>query len=148
MNWLVKPFNELTAAELYEMLRLRSTVFVVEQNCVFLDMDNKDQHSLHLLGYVNDRLTAYSRLVPAGISYKEPSIGRVCTDAEYRNRGIGKELMNVSIRELGLHFGNMAIRIGAQLYLKRFYESFGFRQIGDEYLEDGIPHIEMLREHT
>lgn len=146
MNWQVKPFCELTSAELYEILRLRSNVFVVEQHCVFLDMDNKDQQCLHLLGYVNDRLAAYSRLVPAGISYEEPSIGRVCTDPEYRSIGLGKELMNVSIKALELHFGTAAIRIGAQLYLKRFYESLGFRQISEEYLEDGIAHIEMIRE--
>ena len=122
----------------------RSLVFVVEQNCVFHDMDGKDQQSMHLLGYTDDKLVACSRLVPAGVSYKEMSIGRVVSHPDYRRTGAGKELMQqsiVCIRELwGLH----PVRIGAQQYLKAFYESFGFVQEGDMYLEDGIPHIEML----
>lgn len=142
--WTVKPFNELTSHELYAILRLRSEVFVVEQNCVFLDMDNKDQHCLHLMGWQNDQLMAYTRLVPAGISYEEISIGRVVSSPLARGTGIGRELMNRSIEEVILRWGSYDIKIGAQLYLKKFYESIGFIQTSDIYLEDNIEHIEMI----
>jgi len=145
LNWRLKAFDELSNYELYEVLKLRSKVFVVEQNCVFLDMDNKDTKCLHLLGFADGALVAYSRLVPAGVSYKEMAIGRVVTDPEYRRKGMGKELMELSIEKIIDSFGNSPIRIGAQVYLKDFYESFGFNINSPEYLEDGIPHVEMLR---
>ncbi len=144
MNWKTKTFSELNNYELYEILKLRSKVFVVEQNCVFLDMDDKDQKSLHVMGFENDVLMAYSRLVPAGVSYKEVAIGRVVTDPEYRRKNAGRELMALSIDKLYEAFGKQEIRIGAQCYLRDFYESFGFAKDGEEYLEDGIPHIEMI----
>lgn len=144
MNWKAKAFNELNNYELYEILKLRAKVFVVEQNCVFQDMDDKDQKSLHILGFEDDVLVAYSRLVPSGVSYKEAAIGRVVTDPVYRRNGAGKELMQVSIDKLNEEFGKQPIRIGAQCYLKAFYESFGFIVCSEEYLEDGIPHIEMI----
>ncbi len=142
--WILKKFEELSVAELYEILKLRSEVFVVEQNCVFLDMDDKDQRSLHLMGLHENKLVAYTRLVPAGVSYEYPSIGRVVTSPTARQNGFGKLLMEKSIQECRNIFGNTTIKIGAQLYLKKFYESFGFIQSSDTYLEDGIEHIEML----
>jgi ElaA protein len=145
IKWISKKFHDLTVDELYAQLRLRSEVFVVEQNCVFLDMDDKDQKCDHLLGWIGDDLAASARIVPAGISYSEPSIGRVVTSPKYRGTGSGKELMEEAIRlTIQLH-GNQPIRIGAQLYLKKFYTSLGFIADGEIYLEDGIEHIEMVR---
>lgn len=145
LNWRLKAFVELSNYELYEVLKLRSKVFVVEQNCVFLDMDDKDTKCLHLMGFADSALVAYSRLVPAGVSYKEMSIGRVVTDPDYRAKGMGKELMELSVEKAIESYGEGPIRIGAQLYLKSFYERFGFNINSTEYIEDGIPHIEMLR---
>jgi ElaA protein len=144
IDWKCKPFQQLTPDELYAVLRLRSEVFVVEQNCVFLDADNKDQPSLHIMGWKGDLLAAYARLVPAGISYREPSIGRVVTSPSLRSLGLGKELMKQAINILYTRWGNTDIKIGAQLYLERFYNSFGFQRSSDVYMEDGIEHIEML----
>ena len=144
-EWVIKTFNDLTPKELYDILRLRSEVFVVEQNCVFLDMDNKDQECHHLMGILNNQLVAYTRLVPPGHIYEHPSIGRVVTSLEIRNSGIGKELIRQSIAGIQNLYGDTPIKIGAQLYLKRFYESFGFKQTSDIYLEDGIEHIYMLK---
>lgn len=146
ITWVIKKFNELSPIELYAILRLRSEVFVVEQNCVFLDMDNKDQSSYHLMGWNNDVLIAYTRIVPPGISYEQPSIGRVVTSPAARGGGTGKLLMEESIIQSEKHFGNLPIRIGAQLYLKKFYASLGFEQSSDIYDEDGIDHIEMIRQ--
>lgn len=145
MNWVYKSFEELNGTEMYELLKLRSLVFVVEQDCVFLDIDDKDQESFHLLGYEDDALVAYSRIVPAGVSYTEISIGRVVTHPSYRRKGLGKELMETSIACIEDRYGKQAIHIGAQVYLKSFYESFGFNTISEVYIEDGIPHVEMLR---
>lgn len=144
INWIHKTFSELTTSELYALLRLRTEVFVVEQNCVFQDMDNKDQKSHHLMGWVGDDLVAYARILPAGVSYVEPSIGRVVSDPTYRGKGAGRELMLEAIeRTMALH-GKQPIRIGAQLYLNQFYRSLGFVNQGDVYLEDGIEHVEMI----
>ena len=145
MNWKLKKFQELTVDELYDVLRLRSEVFVVEQNCVFLDMDNIDQESYHLLGYEGSELVAYTRLVPAGKTGKLPSIGRVVTSTRHRGKGRGKELMEKSISETIRLFGNTPIKIGAQLYLRNFYSALGFEQTSEVYMEDGIEHIEMVR---
>ncbi|HEX9511383.1 MAG TPA: GNAT family N-acetyltransferase [Puia sp.] len=149
-DWTCKKFGELNPDELYAILRLRSEVFVVEQNCVFLDMDNKDQTSHHLMGWRKEegqqhsKLLGYSRIVPAGFSYVESSIGRIVTSPAARGTGIGKDLLQQSIKRLYDLHGKRVIRIGAQYYLKKFYESFGFEQASDLYLEDGIEHIEML----
>jgi ElaA protein len=143
-NWTCKKFTALTTEELYMILRLRSEVFVVEQNCVFLDMDNKDQYCDHLMGWSDNILLGYSRIVPAGISYVETSIGRIVSSPAARGKGIGRELLKESIDTLYILHGKRVIRIGAQYYLKKFYESFGFVQKGEIYLEDGIEHIEML----
>ena len=146
LNWVFKPFDALSLQELYALLRLRSEVFVVEQNCVFLDMDDKDQLCHHLLGYKGDLLAAYTRIVPKGVSYDEyASIGRVVTSPQVRGEGRGRELMEESIRRLHELYGVVPIKIGAQLYLKAFYNSLGFEQCGEVYDEDGIDHIPMLR---
>ncbi|HPG12173.1 MAG TPA: GNAT family N-acetyltransferase [Chitinophagaceae bacterium] len=145
IEWVIKKFELLTPDELYAILQLRNEVFVVEQNCVFQDADNKDQFSTHLMGWQDNTLIAYTRLVPPGKAYPEPSIGRVVTAKSVRNKGAGKLLMERSISEIENVWGNVAIKIGAQLYLKKFYSDLGFIQSGDIYLEDGIEHIEMLR---
>jgi ElaA protein len=139
------PFAELTVHDLYELLRLRSEVFVVEQNCVFLDQDDKDQKCHHLLLYANDKLAAYSRLVPAGLSYTEPAIGRVVTSPAFRGSGLGRKVMELAIQGCEGLFGLQDIRIGAQTYALPFYRSLGFVTDGETYDEDGIEHIEMVR---
>lgn len=145
INWLLIKFEELTPYQLYAVLQLRNEVFVVEQNCVFQDADDKDQQSYHLMGFDGATLVAYTRLVPAGVSYTEASIGRVVTAPSVRRLGAGRQLMQQSIEALYNLFGHVPIKIGAQLYLKSFYESFGFMQISEIYLEDGIKHIHMLK---
>jgi ElaA protein len=146
LEWRLKSFDTLTNEELYALLRLRSEVFVVEQHCVFLDMDDKDQHCWHLLGYKGPLLAAYTRLVPQGVVYPDyPSIGRVVTSPQVRGEGMGRQLMLASIIQLEQLWGDSSIKIGAQLYLKSFYESLGFEVCGDVYDEDGIDHIPMLR---
>lgn len=144
INWILKSFPQLTTEELYALLRLRNIVFVVEQDCPYLDTDGKDQASWHLMAFDDDRLVAYTRIIPPGISYEEVSIGRVVTAPEARGSGIGRELMEQSLRHCETLFGQVPIRIGAQQYLERFYASLGFISTGEPYLDDGIPHIEML----
>jgi ElaA protein len=148
IDWRLRLFDELTPHELYAALQLRNEVFVVEQACVFQDADDKDQASYHLLGYQQNKLVAYTRLVPPGVAYKEASIGRVVTSPSVRGSGTGRLLMQQSIQKTYDLFGVNPIKIGAQLYLKKFYESFGFVQVGEPYLEDGIPHIYMLKKSS
>lgn len=143
LTWITKKFDELTPYELYQILRLRSEIFVVEQNCVYLDADNKDQESYHLMGYQGGELVAYTRLLPPGVSYECASIGRVVTSSSVRGKGIGKLLMDRSISEVFRLFGERRIRIGAQYHLKAFYNSLGFEQSSNIYDEDGIDHIQM-----
>lgn len=140
------PFAELTVAQLHAILKLRSEVFVVEQNCVFLDIDAVDAKAYHFFALDKEgNCIANARLIPAYVVYNYCSIGRVVTHAAYRKLGLGRQLMKQSIEKCYLLFGeNETIKIGAQLYLKEFYSSFGFKQIGEEYIEDGIPHIHML----
>ena len=152
ISWSCKAFNSLTPDELYSILQLRNEVFVVEQNCVFQDCDDKDQQSQHFMGWSEElhpeqqnKLIAYTRLMPAGLAYEEISIGRVVTSPSIRSKQIGKELMVRSIEKLHELFGNLPIKIGAQLYLKQFYGSLGFTQCSEVYLEDGIEHIKMIR---
>jgi ElaA protein len=142
---ICKPFAELTPFQVYDALRLRSEVFVVEQNCVFLDMDNKDKQCYHVLLYQEEQLLACARLVPAGLSYKEMSIGRIVTSPLVRGKGMGKVLVAQSIDACYQLFGKGPIKIGAQLYAKAFYEQFGFQQAGQVYDEDGIDHIPMIK---
>ena len=125
-------------------MQLRNEVFVVEQNCVFQDADDKDQESWHVMAWIDDRLTGYTRLVPAGVSYAEASIGRVVIFPKMRKSGLGKKLMEKSIEMVFSLWNKQPIRIGAQVYLKKFYESFGFQQCSDIYLEDNIEHIHMI----
>lgn len=144
INWQCKFFDELSVDELYAILQLRNEVFVVEQNCVYQDADSKDKLSYHITGWKNDALIAYTRLIPPGVVYAESSIGRVVTSFAYRKTGAGKELMNQSIKTCKKLFREKPIKIGAQLYLKKFYLSFGFVQTSEIYLEDNIQHIEMI----
>lgn len=145
LEWKIKPFEALTVYELYDLLKVRSEIFVVEQNCVYLDPDGKDKLALHLLGEFEGRIVAYSRLFEAGISFDNASIGRVTVDAYYRDRKWGHDLMREAIAGIKANYGADKITIGAQLYLKKFYESHGFLQTSEMYLEDDIPHIEMQR---
>ena len=145
MRFELKQFDALTPQELYGIIWLRNEVFVVEQQCVFQDADYKDYKAWHLMGFdADNQLIAYCRLLPRGVSYAEASIGRVVVHPAVRRTGAGKKLMQQAIAHCKKKFGTGPIRIGAQLYLKRFYESFGFRTEGAIYLEDGIEHIEML----
>ena len=146
IQWVLKKFDDLSPHEVYAILQLRNEVFVVEQNCVFQDADDKDQNSYHFMGFDGNKLVAYTRLVPAGEIYVQPSIGRVVTSPSVRGIGTGRELMLGSIAAVEKLFGAGPIKIGAQLYLKKFYESLGFQQVSDIYLEDGIEHIYMIRE--
>lgn len=146
IDWKLKSFDDLSNKELYSIMQLRAEVFVVEQNCPYQDADGKDLKSFHLMGFdTNGKLIAYTRILPPNISYSEASIGRVVSSPSVRGKGVGKKLMEQSIVEIEKSFGRVPIKIGAQLYLKKFYEDFGFEMSSDEYLEDNIPHIEMLR---
>lgn len=144
-GWSCKPFTALTPDELYAILRLRIDVFIVEQQCIFQDADNNDQQAMHLMFWENNQLAAYSRLFAPGIMYPESSIGRILTNSQFRNKNYGKKLLTESIQQIYRLYGLQPIQIGAQLYLKKFYESFGFRQSGDIYVEDGIDHIHMIK---
>ncbi|WP_431096372.1 GNAT family N-acetyltransferase [Polaromonas aquatica] len=145
IDWRFVPFSALTTLELYDMLQLRSEVFVVEQACVFQDMDGADQKAMHLLGAKDGKLVAYARCFAAGEKFAEASIGRVVTHMSARGGGIGHVLIKESIDSLVRHWGAQPIRIGAQARLEKFYNQHGFVQNGEPYIEDGIPHIEMLR---
>lgn len=146
IEWKIKPFDALSVHELYDILKLRSEVFVVEQNCVYLDLDGKDKIALHLFAEYDGNIVAHARLFKAGISFDNASIGRVVVDTNYRDRKWGHDLMREAIAEIKQHFNESKITIGAQLYLQKFYESHGFVQTSEMYLEDDIPHIEMTKE--
>ncbi|CAN7525834.1 GNAT family N-acetyltransferase [Rhizobacter sp. LjRoot28] len=143
--WHHQRFDELDAATLYAILRLRSEVFVVEQQCVYGDVDGKDARAHHVWAMDGDHLVAYARVLAPGVSFDEASIGRVVTAPRYRSIGAGGLLVARSIEACERSFGPQAIRIGAQSHLQRFYGRFGFVACSDEYVEDGIPHIDMLR---
>jgi ElaA protein len=143
--WRFAPFGELGAREVHDILQARSAVFVVEQNCVFQDMDGADAASWHLFARRQGAIAAYCRIVPAGVKFAEPSIGRVLTAQAARSTGLGRSLMREAIGRCAALWPGAAIRIGAQLHLERFYGEFGFARASAPYEEDGIPHIEMLR---
>lgn len=143
-HFALKPFEALTPNDLYAIIRLRNEVFVVEQNCVFQDADNKDQNSEHLMYWQGETLIAYCRLLPQGLAYTEMSIGRVVSSPAARGTGAGKQLIAAAINYCYQKFGKEPIRIGAQCYLLKFYAAFGFEEEGDIYLEDGIEHVEMI----
>ena len=143
-TWQCKSFEELTNIGLYKILQLRNEVFAVEQNSVYQDCDDKDLQSYHLSGWKDDRLVAYSRILPPGIAYPNAaSIGRVVISPAARGQGLGRQVVSKSLDNLYLLFGHVPVIIGAQFYLKKFYESFSFVQMGDLYVEDGIQHIRM-----
>lgn len=144
LEWSCKEFPDISPGELYKILQLRVEVFIVEQQCIYQDCDDKDQQSLHLMGWDGSKLAAYARLLPPGLSYPSPSIGRVVISPSSRKDGYGRELMNHAIATVRSVYNTNTIIIGAQLYLKLFYSSLGFRQDSDIYLEDGIEHIKMI----
>lgn len=145
LRWVTKTFSELTVDELYDVLRLRSEVFIVEQKCIFLDIDNNDRKAFHTIGFIGDEVVATTRLFDKDIMYDGyQSIGRVVGSPRHRGLGIGKALMQYSISECERLFGKGPIKIGAQLYLKKFYSEQGFKQSGEVYLEDEIDHIPMI----
>ncbi|MDO9404463.1 MAG: GNAT family N-acetyltransferase [Polaromonas sp.] len=144
IDWHFKAFGEMSLHELYAMLQLRSEVFVVEQQCIFQDLDGSDDQAMHLLGYRDGALLAYARCFGPGVKYDEASIGRVITHASLRGHGGGHLLMREAIQRTSAHWGAQTIRIGAQARLERFYNGHGFGKTGESYMEDGIPHIHML----
>lgn len=145
IHWQCSTFDQLQPRQLYAILQSRSEVFVLEQNCLYQDMDGKDPHCQHLAAWDDEQqLLAYLRIVPPGLSYPEASLGRVITTARARGRGLGKELLQRGIQACQTAYPNTPLRIGAQQYLETFYASFGFVTVSAMYLEDGIPHIEML----
>jgi ElaA protein len=144
-NWKIKSFNELSLQELYSMLQLRSEVFVVEQNCVYQDIDGKDEKALHLLGEIDQKLVAYARIFKPNDYFEKASIGRVIVKQSSRELKLGHELMQNAIEAIEKHFNETKITISAQLYLQKFYESHGFVRTSEVYLEDDIDHVEMKR---
>jgi ElaA protein len=146
MNFSIQTFRDLDNKQLYEIIRLRNEVFVVEQNCPYQDADGKDYHATHVYCCDdNGRVLAYCRLLPPGVSYKECSIGRVVNAPDQRGKGLGRALMETAIEYIEHTWKYSEIRISAQKYLEAFYGSLGFKTCSEEYLEDGIPHVEMLR---
>ena len=145
MNIVIKKFDELTLNELYQILQLRSQVFVVEQDCVYQDIDSKDQKALHIIGKEGSKIIAYTRFFKAGDYFKNLSIGRVVVHKANRKEGLGKEIMLASINLTIKNYEGGIIELSAQTYLKQFYNDLGFIESGEEYLEDGIPHIRMKK---
>lgn len=145
IDWQWKSFAALSAPELYQILALRSEVFVVEQNCVYLDPDGLDQVAWHLWAHEAGQVRAYLRVLPPGVKFAEVSLGRVISHASVRGSGLGQALLARGLQQIEQQYGQVAVRISAQLYLQRFYQGFGFQVCGEAYDEDGIPHVEMLR---
>lgn len=146
MHIYIRTFEELSLHELYKLLQLRSEVFVVEQDCVYQDIDGLDEKALHLLGFENDKLVAYTRIFPPGVYFKEAAIGRVVVKADTRKNKYGHEILKASIQTVLERFHCREIKLSAQTYLTKFYESHGFKVVGEKYLEDGIPHIAMIKD--
>jgi ElaA protein len=144
-QYTFKAFAELNPLELYAYLQLRSEVFVVEQNCVYLDLDDKDQQSRHVFVHHHDKLVACARIVPAALAYPEISIGRVIVAEPYRKQQLGHELMRFCIAQIQIHIGQQKIVLSAQAHLQDFYKKHNFAPEGATYLEDGIPHIHMIK---
>lgn len=143
LAFTIKPFSELTSTQLYDILQLRSEVFVVEQDCVYQDIDGKDDKALHLLAYKDKILIAYARLFGPGDYFDDASIGRVIVKENERKYGYGHQLMKAANTAVETHFNTTKIHLSAQQYLVKFYEEHGYKQVGEGYLEDGIPHIGM-----
>ncbi len=144
IEWKLAAFDALSVHTLYDVLQLRSEVFMVEQNCVFQDMDGTDHLALHLLGYQGGQLVAYARCFPAGIKFSEASIGRVLTRSTWRGKGLGHVLIDKAVASVCAQWGPQAIRIGAQARLKKYYSGHGFVDANRSYVEDGIDHLEMV----
>ncbi len=145
VEWEIAEFNLLTATKIYEILKARSEVFVVEQKCAYLDVDGLDQKSFHIIGWAKpNTVAAYLRLIPPGDVYAEPAFGRILTTAPYRGKGLGKKLLEVGIKYAYQKYPNCSIKMSAQLYLEKFYQNYGFVKTSEPYDEDGIPHIDML----
>jgi len=145
MEIKVKVYQDLAIDELYAMMALRAAVFVVEQNCVYQDLDYKDQKALHVMGWINGKLVAYTRLFGPGDYFDQASIGRVIVSMDQRGHNYGHQIMSASINAITLHYKTDRIDISAQTYLEQFYTAHGFLPSGEEYLEDGIPHIKMIK---
>lgn len=145
LNWQYKTFTQLTTEELYNILQLRNQVFVVEQNCPYLDIDYKDIVSQHLWATVDHHVVAYARILPPGVSFEQIAIGRVCVNPNFRRYGLGRLLMTEAINVINSNHQQTPIKIDAQTYLINFYQSLGFNVVSDEYMEDNLPHVEMLR---
>jgi ElaA protein len=150
MKFKVKTFHKLSLDELYDLLHLRQQIFVIEQNCIYLDADGVDKDCLHLLGFVNKKIAGYARIIPARMTsrityYKTPSIGRVVVDEKHRGKGYAHKIMNKAIKIAVKEFGAKKITISAQLYLKGFYQSMGFKVVGDVYLDCDLPHLKMIK---
>ena len=143
--WKVQSFDQLSIHQFYEILKIRQAVFVVEQNCPYLDADGYDEQAFHLWGAINGEIVAYCRIFAPDIKYPEASIGRVLTHPNYRSRSYGKTMLRIAIEILATRYPKQGIKISAQDYLLHFYHSFGFAETGLKYLEDDIPHSEMLR---
>lgn len=143
--WHFKKFEELNPFELYEILQLRNEVFVVEQNCVYNECDGKDLKCLHLWCTLDGKIVAYCRVVPPGVSYSEASFGRIVSKPGYRDLKLGHQMMNYIFQIVENHYHTDTIRISAQVYLEKFYAQYGFEQVSEQYLEDTLPHMEMLR---
>lgn len=143
---LTKSFAELSTKDLYDILQLRAEVFVVEQNCVYQDIDGKDEKALHVIGFKNDKIVAYCRIFKSGDYFEKASIGRVVVAKNERKFGYGHIIFQHSMDAVKQHFNETSVKISAQLYLKKFYESHGFVQVGEGYLEDDIPHIAMIKD--
>ncbi|RIA11105.1 ElaA protein [Flavobacteriaceae bacterium MAR_2010_72] len=146
LDFKIKTFQDLSTQELYDILQLRSEVFVVEQNCVYQDLDGKDQKALHVMGYKQQKLVAYTRLFNAGLYFDEASIGRVIVAKNERQHSYGYDIMKASVEAIKTHYNQSRIKLSAQCYLKRFYNNLGFNEVGEEYLEDGIPHVAMIKD--
>ena len=140
-----KTFQELTISELYQILQLRSEVFVVEQNCVYQDIDGKDEKALHILGKKEGKIVAYTRCFAPKIYFEEAAIGRVVVKETERKFGYGHQILKASVEEIQQRYQTTTIKLSAQQYLTHFYETHNFKKIGEGYLEDGIPHIAMLK---
>ncbi len=145
ITWQCKKFRDMSAGEIHAVLALRAAIFVVEQKCPYQDPDYKDEYSMHVMGWLNGELVAVARILPQGVSYDEVSIGRVATSSTVRGTGAGMMLMEKTMQYIKDHFGDVPVRISAQSYLKKYYEKFGFkRSEKEEYLEDDIPHLDMI----
>lgn len=147
MDWIFKTYDELTVDEFHDILQLRIDIFVVEQNCPYSELDGKDKKAWHFYGKRDNRILAYTRIFKPGDYYQECAFGRVVVHPDFRGQQLGYELVERTLVFMKDLFGDVSVKIGAQQHLEKFYGSFGFTQVGDPYIEDGIPHIHMIMNH-